>query len=267
MRLNRPGAAFGSVTVDARILSTGGAMVIERPTELRLVTLRQGRALLRAGGGEVSLEQGDAALLGVGVDGELVTTQVGSMLAICGPGELAQDVQAELSDVHPVLVPRHSALLRPVVAFALQAARGETAQPTHLADYYIERLLQEMLQGMLAELSASASTAPQSQGPYRRAMALLAVQYADPGLTSEGVAESVSLSRRQLEREFARRGTTIRGELRRIRLERAKEMLSEPGYAMLGIEQIAQHVGFSGASSLARAMSQANYGPPSSLRP
>ncbi len=53
----------------------------------------------------------------------------------------------------------------------------------------------------------------------------------------------------ELEREFQKRGTTIRRELRRIRVERAIDVLRDPDYTVLSIQQIARHVGYSGASS------------------
>lgn len=264
-RLNT-GTSFGTVTIDVHRSPSGVVAPLARDTELRLVVVMNGDVLLRGGSYEIPLSRGEAALLGVGVTCDLATPSGGSVTVIKGPGELAQDTPASFWGASPILL-SDVALVRPIVAFALQLVAKDAVSPTRLGGYYIERLLQEMLQGVLAELSTGESVLPQVHDPYQRALATLAAQHADLGLTSDAVAESVNLSRRQLEREFARRGTTIRNELRRIRLDRAREMLTDPGYAMLGVDQIAHHVGFSGASSLGRAMAQAGYGRPSSMRP
>lgn len=157
------------------------------------------------------------------------------------PAELAGEIQ-DKDILSGLSVIKDSALLMPMTAFASQAVRNTGVAVTTLGKYYIERLLQEMLLGLLTD-SGHAARVSSTPDAYEQALSVLSAQYADPELTSEAVAEAVSLSKRQLERIFERRGTTIRRTLRQIRLEQARALLRHPNYAVLSTEQIARYVG------------------------
>ncbi|MFV0433647.1 MAG: helix-turn-helix domain-containing protein [Leucobacter sp.] len=258
-------AEFGSVLVQAHVLRAGGGLDIGVSGDLRLIVVRQGRLDVISATGSFTLRAGEALLSLARVFCDSANTTETEVVTIAGPGELAQDVHSIFSET-PRLVPRDSALLAPTVAFALQAMQPQVGEKSKLGDYYIERLLQEMMQGLLADTSRIERAPRVLQDPYRQAMSVLTGQFADPDLTSDDIAEAVNLSRRQLEREFKKRNTTIRSELRRLRVERAKDMLLDSDFELLTIDQVARHVGFSGASSLARAMAQEGHESPSRLR-
>lgn len=235
--------------------------------ELRVVAAAYGDLVLRIEGRELPLKTGRAAVVRSGAVCKVIGRTESNALIVRAPGELAQGLQLGLSGLDSaIVVPEQSALLAPFAAFAYQAAKSKTGESGRLAEYYLERLLQEMLLGLLAELSTGPDVPKQSPGAYWRAVAILNAQFTDPTLTTNAIAESVNLSRRQLEREFAKHGTTVRSELRRLRVQLAKEMLTDSDYSMLSVDQIAKYVGFSGSSSLARAMAQSGLGAPTSFR-
>jgi AraC-like DNA-binding protein len=63
------------------------------------------------------------------------------------------------------------------------------------------------------------------------------------------VAAQVAASRRQLQRVFAGEGTTFRGRLRDLRIQRALEMLREG----LGVDEAAKAVGYASTPAFTRA--------------
>ncbi|WP_162903770.1 helix-turn-helix domain-containing protein [Leucobacter sp. wl10] len=266
MSVRSSGAEFGSICIRTQLFSAGASLSWGDVGELHLIAVRQGGLSLVSPIGGRALRAGEAVLSLAEVFCEADARTGAEVVTISGPGELARDVRSTLSACAPQALSAGSALLAPSLAFALRAAQTPEATRSRLGDYYVERLLQEMLQGLLADTSRVERTPRPLKDPFRQAVSVLAAQFTDPDLASAGVAEAVNLSRRQLEREFSRRGTTIRRELRRIRVERAVKMLRDPDYALLTVGQVARHVGFSGASSLARAMAQEGYDSPSKLR-
>lgn len=259
------GMEFGSILVQTHLLEPSGTVRVGGADELQLIAVRQGSLSLVSSVGACPLRAGEAVLSLAEVFCEAEDDASAEIMTVTGPGELARDMHESLTS-SPQVLPGASALLAPTLAFALRTLQPAGAGRSKLGDYYIERLLQEMMQGLLTDTSPTERTPRLRQDPYRQAVAVLAAQFTDAELTSDGVAEAVNLSRRQLEREFSKRGTTIRGELRRLRVERAVSMLGDADYALLTVDQVARHVGFSGASSLARAMAQEGYHAPSKLR-
>ncbi|MBK0417623.1 helix-turn-helix domain-containing protein [Leucobacter sp. CSA1] len=217
--------------------------------------------------GDVSLEltAGDAAFLLSSAAGELRSGIACELLTIAVPVEVLGDVRAVWPASGVQRVPRESMLLPPVAAFAARMLEGSANEVSGFTSYYVERLLQEMLQGLLLGASRAARV-PQTQTTFPLAISVIVAQHSDPELTAVAIAEEVNISLRQLEREFRKRGTTIRRELRRVRVEQARKMLGDPDYAGLSITQIAQFVGFSSGSSLARAMSAVGLPAPSAVR-
>jgi len=65
---------------------------------------------------------------------------------------------------------------------------------------------------------------------------------------TKGAATEAGVSVRTLHRQLAKRGTTVRALVRRFRRERALRLLGEGS----GLDEIAEALGFSGPSALAR---------------
>lgn len=84
------------------------------------------------------------------------------------------------------------------------------------------------------------------------------------GAVVDDVAEHISMSRRTLERRFkSALGKTVRDEINRIRLERAKQLLQETDWS---IERIGEKSGFSNSSYLYVAFKQATGKTPGEYR-
>lgn len=263
-RAARASISFGSVAVRASRLPAGAGHLITDPRALHLIVVRQGFLVVSALGQEACAAGGEAVFVPSVPRCELHTTEACELVMISVPAELGREIQ-DKDILAGLSLIKDSALLMPMTAFASQTVRNSGAEVSTLGRYYIERLLQEMLLGLLTD-SGHATRVSGAPDAYEQALSLLSAQYADPSLTSETVAEAVNLSKRQLERLFERRGTTIRKMLRQIRLEHARSLLQDSNYLVLSTEQIARYVGFSGASSLARALAAEGHASPSKLR-
>jgi AraC-like DNA-binding protein len=74
-----------------------------------------------------------------------------------------------------------------------------------------------------------------------------------PQLDLEWIAARQRLSTRQVQRLFALRGTSFSDELRRLRLEKAAQMLANPALARHSVLFVAMEVGFNDAPAFNRA--------------
>ncbi|WP_307362410.1 helix-turn-helix transcriptional regulator [Microbacterium murale] len=146
-----------------------------------------------------------------------------------------------------------SPLLAPVVDFIVRAGDAVDPDLNGFSAYHFEHLLQEMFVGLLIETNRPALALGHPQ-PFTDALAVIVVRCSDPLLTPAAVAQDVRLSLRQLQRVFRERGTTIGRELRRARVEQAIAVLRDQKRDVLSIDRVAEMVGFSSGSSLARAM-------------
>lgn len=77
-------------------------------------------------------------------------------------------------------------------------------------------------------------------------------RYHEIGLTPANVAQDLGISVRYLHYLFAKRQTTFGRELVRVRLERARDLLSDPRCADTPIGDVASRCGFAEASHFAR---------------
>ncbi|MFT4231193.1 MAG: helix-turn-helix domain-containing protein [Leucobacter sp.] len=276
-------AVFGLVSV-AEIVVANGATIAPTATfsprpasgdsgttsqpRLRLYALRHGS--LRAAAGESLDLSSQQAVLTLTDGYRLQALSECTLLVIDAPIELAQQVIGRQFDQSFLLLDDESQLLRPTIAFADQLpGRDRFERPSSLSSYYIERLLQEMLlalivDGMSANRGRSVARAPLD--PFKLALSVIQIRSNDPEMTTDVIAEEVHLSRRQLERLFQKHGTSVAAEVRRSRVMQAASMLRDPQYSALSVDQLAQFVGFSGGSSLARAMSSEGMDSPSKLR-
>jgi AraC-like DNA-binding protein len=97
---------------------------------------------------------------------------------------------------------------------------------------------------------------------YREALAVIEVRYAAE-IQVDDVAREIATSRRQLQRVFEEiGGTTFRGHLTQIRMNRAAEMLDSP----LAIRDIAQRVGYRQPAQFAKAFRRVHGVTPSAYR-
>jgi AraC family transcriptional regulator of adaptative response / methylphosphotriester-DNA alkyltransferase methyltransferase len=95
--------------------------------------------------------------------------------------------------------------------------------------------------------------------------ALVAIRrdYPDEALSLGSVAHAIATSRRQLQRVFAEHGTSFRGELQRVRMARAAELLRGGD---LSVGAVARAVGYRQPAQFSKAFRRHHGRPPSDLR-
>ncbi len=186
------------------------------------------------------------------------------LLSVTLPREVLHGV-VELPEDAPLIISRSTALTRGIVAFLTQVAEGGPGELTGVDRYSLERFLQEMVTA-LALAQMRIPQAPLRRDVFEEAVAVIASCCTDPGLDVETVAAECNVSVRTLEREFRRQGTSIRSAIRQARVDHACSLLGSADYDPLGIDQIAEHSGFSNGSSLARAMRAVGLPSPAQVR-
>ncbi|RGE19802.1 helix-turn-helix domain-containing protein [Leucobacter sp. wl10] len=261
-------AEFGSVELELRSIPAGRRIVVHAKTDtLQLYIVRQGAMEIMHLARRTELTSGGAAFVAANSYGLRTGVTGTAYLRIDFPRELSHGTIASSDDAPSVYpVPSSSLLLRPVAAFAtrLVPERRGAAAPG-ISAYYAERLLQEMLQGLLVSIG-QALAVPRPPETFALARSVISAQCSDARFTAADVAREVNLSLRQLERVFQRHRTSIGREIRDARIEQAVTLLSDPAHDALSVDQIARFVGFSTGSSLARAMTASKNISPSQVR-
>ena len=107
------------------------------------------------------------------------------------------------------------------------------------------------------------STRHRRRALFQEALAAIARDYADEGLSLDSVARSIATSRRQLQRVFAEHRTSFRQELQRARMTRAAELLRDPA---LPVAAVARAVGYRQPAQFSKAFRRHHGHPPSELR-
>lgn len=266
-------ARFGSVGISLVACgrgSVGGASLSRRigselgEQQLRLYVVRSGEFARMADEDDRVVGIG-SGVFGFSDEQELRVGIGCEILVIDAPLELMHQAFGTGFCARTVPVDRDSQLLRPVVSFTAQILQDRRADYSNMSRYYIERLVQEMLLGLLLDAKRTAK-APISASPYLLAQAIIEARSSDADLTTDVIAEEVRLSRRQLERLFQKNGTTVAGKVRASRVAAAATMLRDPSYAALGVDEVARYVGYGAGSSLTRAMAAEGMPAPSALR-
>jgi AraC family transcriptional regulator, regulatory protein of adaptative response / methylphosphotriester-DNA alkyltransferase methyltransferase len=98
---------------------------------------------------------------------------------------------------------------------------------------------------------------------FEDALAAIERDYPDQTLSLASVAHSIATSRRQLQRVFGERHTSFRGELQRVRMTRAAELLRKDG---LPVAEVARAVGYRQPAQFSKAFRRHHGRPPSELR-
>jgi AraC-like DNA-binding protein len=85
----------------------------------------------------------------------------------------------------------------------------------------------------------------------RAAVEYIKHNLSDPSLTAERIAEALFISRRRLYQLFDD-GDGVSGRIRQLRIDRARELLSDPAHAVRGVGEISRQCGFANAAHFSR---------------
>lgn len=152
----------------------------------------------------------------------------------------------------PAVLPR-TALVTGLHAFAESLSERPDVQ-TPVSDHIVERLLVEMAYGVLLEHRETDAAAFHAVRPMHRARMLMLLNRADPDYGLKELACDLHVSTRQLQRLFAKEGTSPAAELRNVRAELALSLLRDAQYDALTASQVATHAGFTNAAAMRRAL-------------
>lgn len=164
----------------------------------------------------------------------------------------------------PMVLPR-TPMLSAFRAFAQSIARS-AEDVSAISRYAIERLLTEMIFGALLEVHPVKLPERGQASLIDRARSMMLMHREDAGYSIADLAAELHVSLRHLQRAFARTNTTPGDALRLMRVELAQSLLSNTDYAVLTIEEIALHSGFSSALQLRRALRAEGLPAPTALR-
>lgn len=172
------------------------------------------------------------------------------------PGTVLLSVATQkLSITYPELRPllfQSVPLDRPLqTLFAASVAHllvvAETLDP-HGIKPYLTGLAELVLRSALrSELDRADAIAARR----RAAIDYIRENLSDPGLSAERIAGALHISRRRLYQMFDD-GDGVSGRIRAQRIERAKELLSDPAHAGKGVAEISRQCGFANAAHFSR---------------
>ncbi|QJU54600.1 helix-turn-helix domain-containing protein [Herbiconiux sp. KACC 21604] len=233
------------------------------PTSIEIVFPLDTTIVVRDEEREESAVRADEALVLIGARRYAVFSAQRSVAIAVTVPQLAVDEY--VTDTGRSTIIRDSAVLGPVKKF-LAGVMETPGELERLSAYFLEKLLWEMTASLLLENRGAGGIAAPAPGLLDRAMAQIAAYRTDQSLTPTVLAQSLSISMRQLQRIFSSIGSTPSREIRRHRAELAVSMLKNPAFRVLNITQVAHHSGFADAADLRRAFEALGYCTPSQLR-
>jgi len=156
-------------------------------------------------------------------------------------------------------------LLHPASLFLESILHLEMPLPT-ITSYFIEKLIHEMVGGILLENLGIAKGGTSRRSIYDQAMALIMATAEDPSLNPQCLANSLSVSLRQLQRDFKKNGQSIADTIKRHRCELAIRLLTDRSLDVLPLSKIAEHSGFGSVVQLRRSLGSMGFRYPSEYR-
>lgn len=233
-----------------------------RALTIVVFVLRGGASLRSMGPGEITLDTGDAFLIHSSRRAEVLWEPGSRCLVLLIPTDAIVGSGIEAEDL-PLTFER-TPLLAATREFATALCR-ERGISARFSEYVSERLLAEMAFGLVLEGRDSARDVARA-GLADRARTIMLVRRTEPDLSAAAVAADLHVSVRQLQRAFAREGSSPAAALRRLRVELAQSILRDPQYDGLSIDQVAQYSGFASTSVLRRAFDAEGFTAPSVIR-
>ena len=141
-----------------------------------------------------------------------------------------------------------AALCSSAVAHVLATAGRPEVLDAHGVAHYLTGLAELVLR---SALSAELHRADAAAARYRDAIEYVHRHLTDPELSADRIAAALFISRRRLYQLFDD-GDGISGRIRRMRIDRAKQLLADPAHGGHGIGEVARQCGFVNAAHFSR---------------
>lgn len=214
-----------------------------------LITQRQTPWHVRQGGHRVGLRPGDAVLVDSAHLYELHFPESVEVMSIQLPRAWVGLWLTQVDAAAPRVAQRDQGWGRALSGLCLQFAHDPL-----LAAGYPSHLLCDQLGAMLAaaiEPMPSVTSSPR-RDLFLRAQRLQQNQLDHAGLTSQWAADQLGVSVRTLHRAYAAESTSFALSLRRLRLERAAQLLEQARLAHVSVSELGRRCGFADASHFVR---------------
>lgn len=250
------GCAFRA---EARV---GAARVENESARQRVILglVRQGRVTVGNSTRPLDPAASGGFFLGPGARCTLAFEEASVVILVSVPAQVATEMGVQISRQSGGLT-ADAALARPVASFLEVLARLDE-DPTILSSYFLQQLLHEQVGALLLSSEGLRSDLQVSQqGIYARASELIIARRNDPDVSPASIAADLSISLRQLQREFHNQGDSPASALRRARAELAHQLLNDERYALVPATQIATHSGFASAQVMQRALKRYQFNP------
>jgi AraC family transcriptional activator of tynA and feaB len=223
-----------------------------------LITQRDTAWYVRQGGHRVGLRPGDAVLVDSAQLYELHFPESVKVMSIQLPRGWVGQWLAQPDAAAPRVAWRDQGWGRALSALSLQFAH----EPELAAGYPAE-LLNDQLGAMLAAALEPGLNAlvPGTRDLFARAGQYLQAALEQPGMSAQHVADELGVSVRTLHRAFAAHATSFALHLRRLRLERAAQLMVQRRLAGVTAAELGRRCGFVDASHFAREF-QRHFGTP-----
>lgn len=148
---------------------------------------------------------------------------------------------------------------------AVSAAVLETTEQNTHADLVTDRVIDELVSGLILSSVSTSAQSPQNV-LQSRALRLIEHVHIDPNVRTRDLADTLNVSVRQLQRAFTEGALSVAGELRKRRASTAIRLLTAPGTRDRPIEEIARLSGFPSAYALRSELARHHNATPSTFR-
>ncbi|MBF4552278.1 hypothetical protein C5E07_12645 [Pseudoclavibacter sp. RFBJ3] len=253
--LSAAGVVFENGCVFRAEVRTGPVRIENESARQRIVLglVRQGRLTIDPTGASHTITASGGFFLGPGAQSSMRFEEASAVILASVPAQVAADLGVRVSN-HSGVLRSDTALARPVTSFLEVLARLDE-DPTVLSSYFLQQLLHEQSGALLLSSEGfHADVQVGTQGLYPRALELMIVRRADPDVSPSTIARDLSVSLRQLQREFHTHGDAPASALRRARAELAHQLLNDERYAQVPVTQLAELSGFSSSQVMHRVL-------------
>ncbi len=221
-----------------------------------LITQWQHPWQVRQGGRLAQLRPGDVALIDSAQSYELHFPEAVGCLSVQMPRAWVGQWLSTLENAAPRIATRDQGWGRVLSALCLQLGQDPLLARAYSQTLFVDHM-GALLSAALEPETSSGGAQSARQTLVERARALLRERLDESGLTAEIVATALDVSARTLHRSFAALGISFAGTLRQLRLERAREWLTQPRLAHITTGEIGRRCGFSDASHFVREFQRA----------